>query len=87
MTTKIGMDSLLSLFQEEVAGVTGIEPTAISATTNLVREYEVDSLELMEIASRLEDRLDIELDPHKLTATTTVGDVLDYLTGALGGAK
>jgi acyl carrier protein len=88
MTATFGMaEDLLTVFQEEVADVVGIEPTAVTTSTDLVREYDVDSLELMEIAARLESRLAVRLDPHRLTEQTTVQDVLAYLADALGGDR
>ncbi len=87
MTAKIAGDDLFGLLREEVAYVADIDPDAIVRSTNLAEDHGIDSLELMEIATRLEDRLGIRLEPDRLTATTTIGEVLSYLEAKLGEAS
>ncbi|MFC0039933.1 acyl carrier protein [Actinomadura rayongensis] len=83
MPTPLDEAGLLDLLREEIAEVAGIDGSTVGPSANLAEDYDVDSLELMEIATRLEDRLGVRLDPADLKDTTTVGDVVGYLGDVL----
>lgn len=72
-------EELFALVREQVADVLGTSPDEIVASTDLLGEYEIDSLELMEVGSRLENHLGVRLDPSSMYGARTVDDVIGAL--------
>jgi acyl carrier protein len=66
-----------------IAQVVGVPVEEIAETTDLRIEYEVDSLELMEIGTRLENTLGARLDAEDLIAMRNVGHAIDLLHARL----
>ena len=60
---------------ELVARISGREPQALAANASLDRDLGLNSLELVELMSALEDRYQTELSETSITAATTVGDL------------
>ncbi|WP_079194244.1 acyl carrier protein [Streptomyces sp. CB02923] len=63
----------------QIAKVVGCEEDGITEATDLREEYEVDSLELMEIGTRLENVLGNRIDVEDLMGMQNVGDAVDVL--------
>ncbi|MFD3686486.1 acyl carrier protein [Nocardiopsis sp. NPDC058631] len=62
-----------------VAQVIGVTVDEITRETDLRVDHEVDSLELMEIGTRLEAALGTRLDAEDLMGMENVGDAVDLI--------
>ncbi|MFF8992917.1 acyl carrier protein [Streptomyces sp. NPDC014983] len=67
------------LLRTVVSDVIGTEPDELHGATSLVDDFGVDSLELMEIGSRLETALGLCVPVRDLTAADTLGEAVDLL--------
>jgi acyl carrier protein len=66
-----------------IAEVLAVEPDEIEETTNLEVDFRIDSLELMEIGTRLESMLDVRIPVETLVRIRTVGQAVDLLRAEL----
>lgn len=62
-----------------IAQVIGVPVDEIDESTDLRAEYEVDSLELMEIGTRLENTLGTRLSAADLLKMRDIGHAIDLL--------
>lgn len=72
-------DELSALVRSRIASVMGLLETEITEETDLREEYQVDSLELMEIGARLESALGVRIRVDDLMEMKNVGDAVDSL--------
>jgi acyl carrier protein len=75
---------LAVLVRGKVAEVVGVDAEEISEKTNLQAEFGMDSLELMEVGTRLEAALDIRIQISDLVDIVTVGDAIEALSTRVG---
>lgn len=75
----MGNDELLEVVRKEVSVVVGEPAEKIEPTADLRDIYDVDSLEIMEIGTRLEERLDIRLELELLEKMRTCVDAVEML--------
>lgn len=66
-----------AIVRQKVAEVLGVDSAEITEDTDLRGEYEVDSLELMEIGARLETALGIRIDVESIVDMDNVGQAVD----------
>lgn len=76
---------LTDLVHGTIADVLGVEPGTLNGDTNLLVELQVDSLELMEIGTRLETALNTRLDVRDLSGIRTVNQAVDLILTATNG--
>lgn len=57
---------------------------AIEASTTLVEDLWLDSVDMVELMVTLEERFSVHFDETELLLAETVGDILDQLDTALG---
>ena len=57
----------------------GLEDAEISASTNLMKDLEADSLDAVEIIMAIEDEYDIEIPDEDAEKIQTVGDLVRYV--------
>ena len=57
----------------------GLEDVEISASTNLMKDLEADSLDAVEIIMAIEDEYDIEIPDEDAEKIQTVGDLVKYV--------
>ncbi|MEW9528646.1 acyl carrier protein [Microbispora sp. NPDC049125] len=67
------------LVRTKIASVMGVAETEVTEQTDLREEYQVDSLELMEIGARLESALGVRIKVDALLEMENVGDAVDAL--------
>ncbi|GAB2521920.1 acyl carrier protein [Nocardiopsis aegyptia] len=72
-------EELAEVVRECVAQVIGVTADEITRETDLRVDYEVDSLELMEIGTRLEGALGTRIDAEDLMGMENVGDAVDLI--------
>ncbi|WP_329456161.1 acyl carrier protein [Streptomyces sp. NBC_01497] len=83
-TTDIhGREDLAHLVRTAISGVLGVEPEDIDDATDLLDDYGIDSLELMEVGARLEKTLAMKIPVSDLTSARTVGHAIDLLVQRL----
>ncbi len=58
-----------------------IDPALVTADTNFKDDLGIDSLDLFELVTDLEEAYQIEVPAEELENLTTVGKVIDYLKG------
>ena len=71
---------MIEMLKERIADLLNIDPSEITADTDLKEDLGADSLDLFELAVSLQDEYDIEIPIEKLVDMHTVGDVVAYLT-------
>ncbi len=76
-------EGLARIVREAVSDVLGTEPEDIHETTDLKGDFDIDSLELMDIGARLEAVLRVGIPVSDLTGAATVGEAIDVLLGRL----
>ncbi len=62
-----------------------IEPSRIQLETRVVEDLDLDSIDAIELAVRIEAATGRRLDPERFRDMRTVGDVVDILAGMLAG--
>ena len=71
---------MIEMLKERIADLLNIDPSEITADTDLKEDLGADSLDLFELAVSLQDEYDVEIPIEKLVDMHTVGDVVAYLT-------
>ncbi len=56
-----------------------IDPKLVNEDTNFKADLSIDSLDLFELVTELEDAYQIEVPAEELENLTTVGKVIEYL--------
>jgi acyl carrier protein len=72
---------ILRLVMDTISDVVGLEPAVLEPGAHLIDEYDLDSLELMEIGTRLERALMVRIKPEGLFDAVSPADVAAYLYG------
>ena len=70
---------MLEKMKELIADQLGINADEITAESNFKDDLGVDSLDLFELVSALEEEYETEIPSEDLEGLTTVGDVVEYL--------
>jgi acyl carrier protein len=78
-----GREDLAHAVRTAVSDVLGVEPEDIDDATNLLDDYGIDSLELMEVGARLEKALAMKIPVSDLTSARSVGHAIDLLAARL----
>ena len=60
----------------------GVEESAVTLDTNLIKDLEADSLDAVEIIMAIEDEFDIEIPDEDAEKFQTVGDLVKYVEEA-----
>lgn len=51
----------------------------INENTVILRDLDVDSLDMVELVCAVEDEFDIEIADKKIKSIVTIGDLIDYI--------
>ena len=70
---------MLEKMREMIAEQLDVEAEDITMETRFKEDLEVDSLDLFELVSSLEDEYGIDIPSEDLDSLTTVGAIVDYL--------
>ena len=65
--------------QEIISEVTTIDKNRIKPDSLLFKELDIDSLDLFEIADRIESKFNIEIDGYDIQSISTVNDIISAL--------
>ncbi len=69
---------------ELIARVTGRAPASLRPDANLTTDLNLSSIDRVELLSAIEDRLQIDIDESRFTATTTLGELEQMLRRPAG---
>lgn len=51
----------------------------INESTVILRDLDIDSLDMVELVCAVEDEFDIEIADKKIKSIVTIGDLIDYI--------
>lgn len=72
-------EDLLAVVTREVGAVLGVTEDILTEETDLTSEFFVDSLEVMEIGTRVEQVLGFPVDLTDIAGVRTIGEIVDNL--------
>ena len=75
---------VLELVRRVLAAEFELDAAAIGEATHLVDDLDLDSVDAVALAVRLEEETDLALEEEALKAMRTVGDVVGVVHGRLG---
>lgn len=78
-------DEILSIVRDILVREFEFEPDAIKLESHLVDELDLDSIDAIDLAVRLEQKSGHAFDEEELRALQTVGDIVDLVYGKLQG--
>ena len=70
------LDKVLEILRDQL----GVDTTGVTEETSFVDDLRIDSLDLFEVVTALEDEYNIEIPQEELEGLKTVGDVVEYLS-------
>ena len=79
-------DEILSTVRDILVAVFELEPDKIKLETHLVDELDLDSIDAIDLAVRLEETSGHALEEEELKALERVSDVVDLVYGKLQGS-
>ncbi|MBP5354713.1 MAG: acyl carrier protein [Lachnospiraceae bacterium] len=68
-------EKILEILQNQLS----IDVTGVTEETSFRDDLRIDSLDLYEVVTALEDEYGIEIQPEDLDGITTIGDVVEFL--------
>ena len=77
------MDSTFGKIRSLLAEQLGIEPEQITMDSDLLNDFEADSLDIVDMVMTLEDEFGIEVPDDAIENLHTVGDVVRYVDSQL----
>ena len=69
------LEKILDILESQL----GIDTTEVTEDTSFRDDLKIDSLDLYELVTALEDEYGIEIQPEELDEVKTVGDVIAFL--------
>ncbi len=69
------LEKVLSILEDQL----GIDVAGVNEDTSFQEDLRIDSLDLFEVVTALEDEYEIEIPQEELDSLKTVGDVVKYL--------
>lgn len=69
------LEKVISVLEEQL----GIDVAGVNEDTSFQEDLRIDSLDLFEVVTALEDEYEIEIPQEELDSLKTVGDVVKFL--------
>lgn len=69
------LEKVISVLEDQL----GIDVAGVNEETSFQEDLRIDSLDLFEVVTALEDEYEIEIPQEDLDTLKTVGDVVKYL--------
>lgn len=69
-------DQILTILRDQL----GVDTTGVTEDTSFIDDLRIDSLDLFEVVTALEDEYGIEIAQDDLEKIKTIGDVVEYLS-------
>jgi len=57
----------------------GAEPSKVTMESNILEDFQADSLDIVDLAMSIEDAFDIEVPDEELENIKTVGDIVKFI--------
>ena len=73
------MDSTFEKIRGFLAEQLGVEPQTITMDSDLLNDFDADSLDIVDMVMTLEDEFDMEIPDEDVENVRTVGDIVKYL--------
>lgn len=70
---------MLEKVKEILKDYTETPPSEITLTSNLAKDLDLNSLDVVNIVVAFEDEFEIEIPDREIKNLTTVGDIIKYL--------
>jgi acyl carrier protein len=71
------LDRIIEILTE----YTDIDPADITENSEIIKDLAINSLDIMEAVTAMEDTFDIEIPDRDISKFGTVGDIVEYLNG------
>lgn len=78
------MDSTFEKIRGFLAEQLGVDASQITMDSDLLNDFEADSLDIVDMVMTLEDEFDIEVPDDAIENLHTVGDVVRFVDSQLG---
>ncbi len=69
----------LEILRKVISEILNVDPREITEESTFLNDLGADSLDVFQMVLKLEDELDISLDPDKVQAVTTVGEAVKLI--------
>jgi acyl carrier protein len=69
----------LEILRKVISEILNVDPREITEESTFLNDLGADSLDVFQMVLKLEDELDISLDPDKVQAITTVGEAVQLI--------
>lgn len=69
------LEKILGILEDQL----GIDVAGVNEDTSFQDDLRIDSLDLFEVVTALEDEYEIEIPQEELDSIKTIGDVIEYL--------
>jgi acyl carrier protein len=83
----VNREAVLDQIRQALEGELGVPADRITPAANLRDDLEMDSLDLVELVSILEDHLGSPIDRDEVEEVRTVDDVIDVLLHVVGDTQ
>ena len=83
--TRASREEILEHVRRAMAELFEIEPDKIQLDTKVVEDLDLDSIDAIELAVRMEGVTGQRFDPERFREMRTISDVVDILYGILNG--
>ena len=80
-------EQALDLLRDELEREVGAQPDTVVMEADLIDDLDIDSIGLVELVMKLEDRMGITIEDDVAGALKTVGDVVRLMTADSVAAK
>jgi acyl carrier protein len=77
-------DEILVRVSEVLVETFGVEPDQIQATTHLIDDLDLDSIDLIDLVVRLEEETSLDLAEDELRKLRVIQDIVDLVYRKLG---
>jgi acyl carrier protein len=85
--TRASREEILEHVRRAVAELFQIEPERIQLVTKVVEDLDLDSIDAIELAVRMEAMTGQRFDPERFREMRTIGDVVEILYGILNAPE
>ena len=73
------MDNILEEVIDTIASVTEVDKNIIKEDSNLIKDLEIDSLDLVDLVVEFENKYNFQIPDQDVKEIQTVKDIVDYI--------
>lgn len=75
----VSSDEIFEFIRAQAHEVLDVDPAEITREASLARDFDADSIDVIEIASAAERTYDVTIEDHEVYDLTCVGDFVDLI--------